>query len=394
MLKPVIARTLPIASAATLVLLFATLMMRGPVTCVGPLAELVRDAFGASYADYGLLAALPIAAFGLFSFPGPALAARLGLRGAVLASIAVVTLGAWGRLSGSWTGFLAATIGVGAGIALLNVYMPVAVKKTYAAKDVALMMGIYTGVIGLSGSIGGLTASPLAAWTGSLVGPMAFWGLLGILAASAWAMGAPALPASAGTAKGSIRTIVGKPVAWALTAVMGLQSLLIYTVCAWMPPYWMSEGMSRSETGFWIFVFLVSGLPASILTDRFMRAMKTDARASAALALIYLAGLGLWLWGGAGLLPGSVLAGASQGAMLSVAFILMAKKSSDAPQMLAMSSMAQGFGYLGAGLGPIVFGWLCEWTGGWSISFVFTAAVMVLWGLSGIVASQRDSIDG
>ena len=98
MTKPVIARTLPIASAATLVLLFATLMMRGPVTCIGPLAELVRDAFGASYADYGLLAALPIAAFGLFRVPGPATAARLGLRGAVLASIAVVTLGAWAHL--------------------------------------------------------------------------------------------------------------------------------------------------------------------------------------------------------------------------------------------------------------------------------------------------------
>ena len=49
--------------------------------------------------------------------------------------------------------------------------MPVAVKKTYAAKDVALMMGIYTGVIGLSGSIGGLTASPLAAVNNKVVTP-------------------------------------------------------------------------------------------------------------------------------------------------------------------------------------------------------------------------------
>lgn len=91
-------------------LLAVTLLMRGPVTAVGPLSEEIVGRLAIGYAEYGLLAALPIAVFGLVSFPAPGIGQRFGLKGA--AAIAVLLLAAGSALRGVafpealWTGTL------------------------------------------------------------------------------------------------------------------------------------------------------------------------------------------------------------------------------------------------------------------------------------------------
>lgn len=385
-------------------LLAVTLLMRGPVTSVGPLSNEIVGRLAIGYAEYGLLAALPIAVFGLVSFPAPGIGRRFGLKGA--AAIAVLLLAAGSALRGVavpaalWTG----TLLVGAGIGLLNVVMPVVVKNWFAER-LGLMMGIYTGVIGLSGSIGGLTAVPVArafggyeatmfAWTGAALLGLALWLIFGRFPAD----GEGAACGSDGRGRsrvGGFGGLLRDPLAWSLTAVMGLQSLLIYTVCAWMPAFWRSIGMTAEAGGFWIFVYLVSGLPASIGTARFMKACGNDARAALILAALYLFGACAWYWGGANvpwLVAGSVAAGAAQGSMLSVAFLLMAKKASNLGQMLAMSGLAQGAGYVAAGAGPWIFGALFEASAGFALSFLFTGAVILLWGASGVAADRREKL--
>lgn len=408
----------PLAFAA--VFLFCTLLMRGPVTSIGPMAQDIREMYGVSYAAYGLLTAIPIAAFGLFSFAGPALAERFGLLKAIWLAVALLTVGAAMRLTTSWTALLAATMVVGAGIALMNVYMTVAVKTLWP-ENLGTMMGLYTGVIGLSGAVGGLTSVPLMRAAGGVWGTMLFWCAAGVLGFVLWAFGRPSAeaaalerqrrqesileeqPASAGgpaphrcadRALSTLSAMAREPLAWALTGVMGVQSLLIYTVSAWMPPYWHSTGMDAAATGLWLFIYLVSGLPASVFTARFMAWCREEFRAEAVLTAAYLAGLALWFWGSdsvAALFAGSVLAGAAQGAMLSVAFLLMSRKTKTGAQMLAVNSLAQGAGYLFAGLGPLIFGALYTSTQSWDAPFVFTAVMIAAWGTAGRFASRRAS---
>lgn len=383
-------------------LLAVTLLMRGPVTSVGPLSDEIVGRLAIGYAEYGLLAALPIAVFGLVSFPAPGIGRRFGLKGA--AAIAVLLLAAGSALRGVpvpealWTG----TLLVGAGIGLLNVVMPVVVK-TWFAERLGLMMGIYTGVIGLSGSIGGLTAVPVARAFGGYEATMLAWAAAAIAGLLLWlffarfSAGGEDRGRSQGGNFGGFGALLRDPLAWSLTAVMGLQSLLIYTVCAWMPAFWRSIGMTAEAGGFWIFVYLVSGLPASIGTARFMKACGNDARAALILAAFYLFGLCAWYWGETNVLwlvAGSVAAGAAQGSMLSVAFLLMAKKASNLGQMLAMSGLAQGAGYVAAGAGPWIFGALFERSAGFALSFLFTGAVILLWGASGVAADRREKLRG
>lgn len=342
----------PIAVLA--LILAATLEMRGPITAVGPLAGRLTSELGLSASEYGLAAALPVAAFGLFSFAAPDAARRFGLYGAVIVFLGVLAAGGFVRTAPSYPALLLGTLLIGVGIAALNVLMPVVVKTQNEAKTGALL-GIYTGVVVL--------ALWLAAF-GRSSGP------------SAMLLRAPSLRRHPG--------------AWAVTAVMGLQSLLIYTVAAWLPPYLQTQGVSADAAGAALALYLVSGLPASILTDRFMKHCGSEWASEALMSLSYLAGLWFWTLGGPWIFLGSILAGAPQGSMLSVAFILMARKTRSSAHMLGLSALSQGVGYLGAGLGPLVFAALLP--AGWGASLSFVGFIIVLWALAGLAASRFSEI--
>ncbi len=397
------------AFAAAAAVCLAAMLLRGPVTCVGPMAENIVAAFGVSYSQYGTLAALPIAAFGIFSFFAAALGKFLGLKNAAFAALVILFAGAAARLIFNWNLFLAASLVTGAGIALLNVIMPVAVKKWFGGRAAA-MMGLYTGLIGLSGAVGGLTSVPLLNAFGGIRGPLLFWAAAAAAAALAWLILAPAksvqqahpdaVPTAAPSgseAKSQEREttfleLLKSPTAVALVFVMGLQSLLVYTVGAWLAAFLSAGGMAADEAGFWFFVFLASGLPASMLTPAFMRAVKSEAAAAVILGVLYLAGIAGWMAGGAWLLPASISAGISQGSMLSVALLLMARKSQNAGQMLAISALSQGLGYIGAGFGPLVFGVVLEAAHGWGAPFALTALAVVFWTAAGVAASRRRTL--
>lgn len=131
---------------ALIALLLTAFVMRGPVTGVGPVAAEVVAAYGTTWSLYGLLAALPVAAFGLCSFLAPALQARLGLCGAASAALALLLLGTALRFIANLAAFAGGMFLLGAGIALLNVLMPVVIKTRWPRR-IGMLMGLYTGMI-------------------------------------------------------------------------------------------------------------------------------------------------------------------------------------------------------------------------------------------------------
>lgn len=368
------------------------LVMRGPVTCVGPVAEELVKAFEITYSQYGFLTAVPIASFGIFSFFAIGLAERTGLKSAVTFALIVLLAGSAGRILNDWYALLASTVAVGAGIALLNVIVPVICKAWFAEKT-PFVMGIYTGVIGLSGAVGGLTAVPAYEIAGGVAGTMALWAVLTLLAVILW-LTAARKDEPRKTRNNNEQTtfcaLLKSPTAVAVVFVMGLQSLLIYTVAAWLPTYLTTtSGVAHHSAGVWLFVYLVSGLPASVFTPWFMKRVGNEFVAEVILCAAYLLGIAGWLIDPVWLVPACIAAGASQGSMLSVAFLLMAQKSADTGQMLKLSALSQGVGYILAGLGPLAFGVILEACGMvWLPSMSMVAFVVVLWGLAGYVASR------
>ena len=128
-------------------LLLTILVMRGPITCVGAVADEIINILQIGYLAYGFLSALPIACFGFFCAAAPAMSKRFGLLLTVLICLVLILLGAAGRLVFSYPVMLAATALIGIGIAVLNVLMPVLLRD-YFPNNIALVMGVFTGFEG------------------------------------------------------------------------------------------------------------------------------------------------------------------------------------------------------------------------------------------------------
>ena len=363
-----------------LALLMTILVMRGPITCVGAVAEELITTLQIGYPAYGFLTALPIACFGLFCAAAPAMSKRFGLLVTVLICLALIFIGAAGRLILSYSVMLAATALIGIGIAVLNVLMPVLLRD-YFPNNIALVMGVFTGFIGFSGSIGAYFSVPLLDAFDSLDAPLGLWVLMAALALGAWFLAPRAKRIT--VAGGAFQwALLKKPLTWAVIFVMGMQSLTIYTTVAWLPTILSTLGFSASAAGLGSAVFLLVSAPASILTAAFIKAVGGERPASLIMTASFAIGIVLWLLGGTWSFVGCVLAGIPQGITFSMAMILMAKKTNSLSQLLVISSLAQGIGYVLAGFGPFICGLLYHGDGKWLPVTGFMLCAVALWGLS------------
>ena len=363
-----------------LALLMTILVMRGPITCVGAVGEEIIKTLQIGYPAYGFLNALPIACFGLFCAAAPAMSKRFGLLVTVLICLALILIGAAGRLIPSYSVMLMATALIGIGIAVLNVLMPVLLRD-YFPNNIALVMGVFTGFIGFSGSIGAYFSVPLLNAFGSLNAPLGLWVLMPALAITAW-FTVPRAKRIA-VAGGAFQwDLLKKLLTWAVIFVMGMQSLTIYTTVAWLPTILNTLGFSASEAGLGSAVFLLVSAPASILTAAFIKVVGGERSASLIMTASFTIGIVLWLLGGTWSFVGCVLAGIPQGITFSMAMILMAKKTNSLSQLLVISSLAQGIGYVLAGFGPFICGLLYHGDGKWLPVAGFMLCAVALWGLS------------
>lgn len=361
-------------------LLLTILVMRGPITCVGAVADEIISVLDIGYPAYGFLSALPIACFGLFCAAAPAMSKKYGLIGTLFISLTLVFVGTLGRLLPIYSTMLVATGLIGVGIALLNVLLPVLLRD-YFPDNIPLVMGVFTGFIGFSGSIGAYFSVPLLNTFGTLNGPLGLWVIMGGVALLSWLAvpGRRKITVSGGVFDWKM---LKKPMTWAVIFVMGMQSLTIYTTVAWLPTILSTLGFSASTAGLGSAVFLLVSAPASILTAAFIKAVGGNRPAAVIMTASFAAGIVLWLAGGAWSFVGCVLAGIPQGITFSMAMILMAQKTKNLSELLVISSLAQGIGYILAGFGPFICGLLYKGDGQWWPVASFMLSAVLLWGSS------------
>ena len=365
-------------------LLLTILVMRGPITCVGAVADEVIRVLDIGYPAYGFLSALPIACFGLFCAVAPAMSKRFGLIFSVLICLMLIFLGTAGRLIFSYPVMLMATALIGIGIAVLNVLMPVLLRD-YFPNNIPLVMGVFTGFIGFSGSIGAYFSVPLLNAFDSLEAPLGLWVVMAALGLMAWLFSPRSKKIS--VAGGAFQwSLLRKPLAWAVIFVMGMQSLTIYTTVAWLPTILSTQGFSASTAGLGSAVFLLVSAPASIMTAAFIKAVGSERTAAAIMSVSFALGIVLWLMGGAWSFVGCVLAGIPQGITFSMAMILMAQKTNNLSELLVISSLSQGIGYILAGFGPFICGLLYQGDGRWGSVVTFMLVAVFLWGAAALYA--------
>ena len=364
------AAILPLGLLFAVALLATTL--RAPLAALGPLIGMIQADLRASGTFMGITAALPMLAFALFSPLAPKAARRFGMERVLAASLALMIIGMICRSLGPSESLLAGgTLLLAAAIAMGNVLLP-ALAKRNLPDLVGLVVGTLSVAMALSSALAASVSVPLAEYMG-WQWSLAVWLLPATVALCVWLTIARRAgaerPSENMLSDGLTGNIWRLRPAWCLSAFMGLQSLLFYSLVNFLPSVLMEKGIGTAAAGNYVALFQIGSLAGSLSVSFLFARINHRQWFNLSLSLIMLASiLGLWLMP-AGTAPLWIfLVGAGTSGCFSATLMLSVFRSSDSHTAAALSGMAQTVGYSIAATGPLGMGMLYDVSGSWSAS--------------------------
>lgn len=382
---PAPGRGLILASAMMLV----AFNLRPALSTVGPLLGKIRASTGLTAGGAAALTTLPVLCLGLACALASPMIRRLGPDRGVLGGMLLIAAGLALRglenLPALFAGTAIAALGIGFG----NVLLPALVKRDFPNHG-GLMTGLYTMTLCLGAAAGAGAAVPVEAALGAWTSALAVWALPALVALGAWLpysrRSGPARPPQAGR-------LLRDPLAWQVTAFMGLQSSLAYILFGWLPLLLQGRGLDPFHAGLTASFTTLCQAPGALITAM-LAARARDQRlwiigipALTAVAFITLA------FGPEGLrIPGAAGLGFGVGGCFGLALTLIVLRAADAASAAGLSAMAQGIGYAFAALGPLAFGLAHEATGDWDAASMLFVAITVSAIVAGFPAGRPRTV--
>ncbi|MPZ15703.1 MAG: MFS transporter [Chloroflexi bacterium] len=369
-------------------MVLAAFNLRLAIADVPPLLDRIQLDFGLSAALAGVLTGLPVLCFGAFALATPRLTRGRSPELLLVGCLAVVGVGAAVRAGPSLAFLFGGTALLSAAIAIANVVLPGIVKRRFPAR-LGLVTGLYVMALQVGAAVGAGTAVPIAdgadlAWQGALASAAvpAFAAAVFLLVL----VGTDRRPVD--TENPKIRRIWRDPLAWQVTAFLGLQSLLYQSQLTWIPVILQAGEFTATAAGVLLAIFHLLAVPSSVLIPVLM-ARRNDQRSAVAVMS------GLSASGLLGLLLAPRLAfgwvvilAVAQGGLLGSALTLIVLRSRHSGDATRLSTMAQGVGYLIAACGPALVGVIHQLTGGWELPLLSLVTLVVPMLLTGLRAGR------
>lgn len=365
--------------------------LRPAITSVGPLLGEMRGSLGASATWAGVVTTLPGLCFAAAGLAAPWLSQRIGLGRAISLALAVLSVGLVVRvLDGSYVVIGGSLVAL-AGIALINVLIPVVIKGSFPAR-IGLMTGIYTAALQGGGALG----SAVTPWLDDVLGgwraALGSWALVAVFALALWLLGARDISTARieeNSTASEGRSLLRSRLAWTITLFFGCQSMLAYVVMGWLPEVFIDSGVSKANAGLLVGLVSVLAVPISLFVTPLAAGQKSQSPWIVGLGVVGVIGMiGLVIDPGAAPLLWSVLVGIGM-SVFSLALAVIALRARDSEDTAKLSGMAQGFGYLLGGVGPLMFGILHDVSGGWTLPWLMALAVYAVQMVAGALSGRN-----
>lgn len=365
--------------------------LRGPMLAVPPLLDTIQTDLGLSGIAAGLVTTLPVLCFGLVSPLAPLLARRIGLDATLLLAMTAIAAGVVVRMGQPVAALYLGTFALGAGIALLNVLIPAFVKRE-APTRVGLMTSLYTMLLNGGAGVGSALAVPVMEATGwgwrQSLGIWAIPAALGMAAMAPWVVH-ERRHGAATAARRQRRGLWRSSLAWQVTAAMGTQSMVFFSVAAWLPTMLQDAGMGEARAGAMLSIMTLAGLAGSVITPLLANRTRSQSWLSPVTALLCAVPLAALI-----VAPTTLTAlwvfvlGFGLGMIIALMLTLMILRAPDAQRASDLGGMAQGVGYLFASTGPIIVGAIHDLTDGWEIPFAFVVLLLVPYAINAWLAGR------
>ena len=373
-------------------ILFISFNLRAPITAVGSVVEMIQNEYNLTNASAGFITTLPLIAFAIVSPFVSSISSKIGHAKTMLIGLIFILAGIVLRSYTGAVGLFAGTAIIGVGIAIGNVIIP-GIIKLYFSENVGFVTSIYTSGMCIFAAVGAGVSVPLAkgmnlGWKNTL----AVWFFLTIVTIIIWLPQVKEKAQSQSHLKEIKKgeSIWKSPLAWWVTLFMGTQSLLFYSLVAWLPTIVVSKGLTEAFAGNMALLFKLMAIPATLVIPTLCDKFDDQRKLSWAVCAIYASGMALFLFGKTPVLMtiAVVLMSIGMGGSISLSIAFISLRSPNSRRAAQLSGMSQSAGYLLAALGPIVTGFIYDLMSTWTIPVIIFIALIVFLAFCGSFAGR------
>ncbi|MDH9159909.1 CynX/NimT family MFS transporter [Staphylococcus succinus] len=384
-----------------LAIIFIASTLRAPLTSVGPVVDEIKQVMDINNSIAGILTTIPLIIFAIVSPLVSKVTSRLTMSRTILYSTILLIIALYLRVAGDFNVFLIGTILLGVAIAFGNVMLPSYVKW-YFPMQIGLATGIYSGTMNFTAGLGGGLSFPLSEITP--IGfrlSLAFWIILAVIAIILWlpkARKGTEMEKATATQYQAKKTkkvsIVKSKLAWMVALTMGFQSMIFYTVVAWVPSILVDRGLDPSTAGYLLMLNQFSQVPMTFTFPIIASKLKDQRILIVIITILFLLGFSLFFTQSLVLLVvGIIIAGLAMGACFSLCMTFFSIRARTSEGSIALSGFGQSVGYLIAAIGPFLIGYLHDATGNWVSGIIALIIMSILFFIFGYPASKQNVIE-
>ncbi|GAB4107636.1 CynX/NimT family MFS transporter [Echinicola sediminis] len=354
---------------------------------------MIREDLGLSNAWAGFLTTLPLLTFATFSLLASKIGSSMGNVRAILLGLAIIGIGVFARVQGGAFLLYMGTAITGVGIVICNVLL-IPLIKIKLPQKIGIMTSVYTTGMSLFAAVGSGVSVPLAVdagmgWRGALL----IWLALIMVAMLVWI---PQIKRNkvSGAEEGMKggKNVWKSKLAWQVSIFMGIQSLLFFTLIAWLPDLLISKGFTAGRAGLILSLMQIIGLIGSFAAPLIAVKYDTQVRTSVGIGLAYLLGFStLFFDHELVIYAGMVVVGICLGASISLLYTLIGLRAEGAT-IARLSGMAQSAGYYLAALGPLAGGILFDFFQDWNILVIMLMSCSLVFIYLGTKAGQNTKV--
>lgn len=382
-------------------IVFIASTLRAPLTSVGPVVDEIKQVMEINNSVAGILTTIPLIIFAIVSPFVSKVTARLTMSRTIFYSTMLLIVALYLRIAGDFTLFLIGTLILGVAIAFGNVVLPSYVKW-YFPMQIGLATGIYSGTMNFTAGLGGGLSFPLSEITplGFRLS-LSFWILFAIIAIILWIPKARKdvqLEKATAIADQQDRpkkvAITKSKLAWMVALTMGFQSMVFYTVVAWVPSILVDRGLDPSTAGYLLMLNQFSQVPMTFTFPIIASKLKDQRILVVIITALFLVGFSLFFTQSLVLLIiGIIIAGLAMGACFSLCMTFFSIRARTSDGSISLSGFGQSVGYLIAAVGPFLIGYLHDATESWNSGIIALIVMSALFFIFGYPAAKNRVVE-
>lgn len=351
------------------------LAMRAPIVTIPLIIDQLARQLKTAVGNLGILTTIPLIMFLLFSIVVAKEMTRFGLRRALNFGLTLLVLGALLRLDVAWPMLLLGTVLVGLGITHLNVLTP-SVVAAYEPNQTALYTTAYSMAIMVGSAVFSLLTHPLSTVFGwwSVLAALLLLTMFPWLMWLAFRLPMPKRPQpdqmidqsdqliDEPKLKATAAPLWKNRYAWCCLLMFGAQSIINYTLVAWLPELMRFNGISGAQISIVLAMYSFAGMPVSLLLPRFLEIAthRSQIVMSIVVGLLTLLAAVLMFWQSSMPLVYwyylSIITGAMTAFYFIMALTTFPLKTISPTRTAQLSGLTQSGGYLIASFGPALYG--------------------------------------